>query len=274
MTTIDPSDDPFLAHLEREPMTGAGVRVIVITQPEFHDGHAVAESIENLFKDSDREVESVVIPVTSEGLARAIEHGLEGATLPLVLVTSAQQAWTKPHLEPLLKAIDACDHVFGRRPRSTLRSDFVARIVRRLIFAVPLRDVHSPCRLHRLEKLAAIPLQSESSFIDTEILAKATFLGHLIDEVPVPRLDGWLRSRGAWKDWNRVLSHPRFAREACRAEEIEGDHPQQTNDDLASEDCPRQEAVDDSGHSDWRITDANDASSERMDLNEAPSTGG
>ena len=63
-------------------------------------------------------------------------------------------------------------------------------LARRLIFAVPLRDVHSPCRLHRLDKLAAIPLQSASSFLDTEILAKATFLGHLIDEVAIPPLRG------------------------------------------------------------------------------------
>ena len=69
-------------------------------------------------------------------------------------------------------------------------------LARRLIFAVPLRDVHSPCRLHRLDKLAAIPLQSASSFLDTEILAKATFLGHLIDEVTVPPLRGQTGSSG------------------------------------------------------------------------------
>ena len=46
----------------------------------------------------------------------------------------------------------------------------MAWLFRRLIFAVPLHDVHSPCRLHRLEKLQAISLQSESSFLDPEIL--------------------------------------------------------------------------------------------------------
>ncbi len=67
---------------------------------------------------------------------------------------------------------------------------WLASLPRRLVFAVPLRDVHSPCRLHRLEKLARIPFQSASSFLDMEILAKATFLGHLIDEVDVPPLCG------------------------------------------------------------------------------------
>ena len=39
-----------------------------------------------------------------------------------------------------------------------------------------------------MEKLAAIPLQSGSSFLDLEILAKATFLGHLLSEVEIPPL--------------------------------------------------------------------------------------
>ena len=59
-----------------------------------------------------------------------------------------------------------------------------------MVFAVPTLDVHSPCRLHRREKLEALSLQSSSRFLDIEILAKGTFLSHLLDEVPVPRLKG------------------------------------------------------------------------------------
>ena len=65
------------------------------------------------------------------------------------------------HLAPLLEAIDHADHVVGCRPMS--RGDpsrLVGSLFRRMIFGVPLRDVHSPCRLHRLDKLLAIPLQS------------------------------------------------------------------------------------------------------------------
>ena len=109
-----------------------------------------------------------------------------------MLVTTADEPWTKAHLEPLLEAINQCDHVIGCRPTAS-RGNWAGHpgsLVRRLIFAVPLHDVHSPCRLHRLDKLAVIPLQSASSFLDIEILAKATFLGHLIDEVAVPPLRG------------------------------------------------------------------------------------
>src|SRR5262249_7089658 len=151
-------------------------------------------------------------------------RGLEGASLPLVLVTTAQESWTAAHLEPLLKAINHCDHVVGCRPArgwewSRRR---LAMLPRRLIFGVPLLDIHSPCRIHRREKLAAIPLQSTSSFLDVEIFAKATFLGHLIDEVDVPPLRGLVRFQGWRSDWNRLLRYPCFHPSTSPTEESSG----------------------------------------------------
>ena len=96
-------------------------------------------------------------------------------------------------------------------------------LLRRLIFAVPLDDVHSPCRLHRLPKLLAIPLQSSSSFLDIEILAKATFLGHLIDEVDVPPLSCEFWHGGWWADWKNVFKHPQFKDLSGPAEKAEGE---------------------------------------------------
>ncbi len=129
-----------------------------------------------------------------------------------MLVTTAEEPWTAAHLTPLLEAIDHCDHVIGRRPAGSWArfGRWLASLPRRLVFAVPLRDIHSPCRLHRLDKLAAIPLQSSSSFLDLEILAKATFFGHLIDEVDVPPIRGPIGSRGWWSDCRRLLRDPRF----------------------------------------------------------------
>src|SRR5262249_10198314 len=144
-----------------------------------------------------RAAEPRIVAIEGESLGDALARGLAGAHLPLVLVTTAEEPWTPDHLKPLLEAIDHCDHVIGRRPvggrERCLR--WLASLPRRLVFAVPLRDIHSPCRLHRLEKLAAIPLQSSSSFLDLEILAKATFFGHLIDEVDVPALRGRVVAR-------------------------------------------------------------------------------
>ena len=174
-------------------MPDAGIRIILLTDHCRRNlPKAIVCSLADLIAASGRPVERCVVSVGDDGLGRALERGLQGATLPLVLVTTAEEPWTKDHLEPLLEAINQCDHVIGCRPAGAgeIGSACPGLLVRRLIFAVPLHDVHSPCRLHRLDKLAAIPLQSASSFLDTEILAKATFLGHLIDEVDVPPLRG------------------------------------------------------------------------------------
>ena len=69
------------------------------------------------------------------------------------------------------------------------------------------------------EKLAAIPLQSASSFLDVEILAKATFFGHLIDEVDVPPLGGRI-VRAGWSGRlrNGLSRVPPFLRRGARAQ--------------------------------------------------------
>ena len=53
-------------------------------------------------------------------------------------------------------------------------------------------------------------------------LAKATFLGHLIDEVGVPPLRSLFRTAGRWSDWNQIFRHPLFQRVSGPAEEPQG----------------------------------------------------
>ena len=191
-TTNEADDDPFAEHIKRAPLPAAGIRIVVLTDKAHEDREGVALSLADLIVASGRGVDSCVVSVGETGLGASLKRGLEGASFPLVLVTTAHEPWTKAHLEPLLEAINQCDHVIGCRPRGSRGSwvGILGSLARRVIFAVPLRDIHSPCRLHRLDKLAAIPLQSASTFVDTEVLAKATFLGHLIDEVDVPSLRG------------------------------------------------------------------------------------
>lgn len=91
-------------------------------------------------------------------------------------------------------------------------------LVARILFAIRNRDVSCPVRLLRREILARMPLQSDSSFIHTEMLAKANFLTLLISEdiplgdrkrpvPPPPRAETakeWLRDLG------RVFWRPDF----------------------------------------------------------------
>jgi hypothetical protein len=236
MTTSEVSDDPFVEHLRRDPLPNAGIRIILLTQLPTESAEAISAPLANLVSALGRPVECSVVPVGDEGVGRALELGLHGATLPLVLVTTAEEPWTKEHLEPLLEAINQCDHVIGCR-REWGRGNwtgFLGRLARRIVFAVPLHDIHSPCRLHRLDKLAAIPLQSRSSFLEIEILAKATFLGHLIDEVNVPSLRGRASSSGWLTDVNQVLGHPRFVHSSGPSEESQCER--EGDDDPGGED--------------------------------------
>jgi hypothetical protein len=223
-------DDPFSRHFRRDPLPDAGIRVVLLTDLPTDRAEAVIAPLVDDLRSMNREVETRIVPIEGRGLGAALTVGLTGAHLPLVLVTTAEEPWTEAHLKPLLNAIDKCDHVIGRRPVGGWDgfARWLATWPRRLVFAVPLRDIHSPCRLHRLEKLAAIPLQSPSSLVDLEILAKATFFGHLLDEVDVPPLEGRVLSHGWWPDLRRLLREPRFAQPSGPAEEAEregeGDH--------------------------------------------------
>src|SRR5262249_25866933 len=162
----------------------AGIRIILLTRSTPDLALPIVMPLVERISALGRPVEHSVVTVDSLGLAPALRRGLEGASLPLVYVTTATEAASESHLAPLLRAIDKSDHVIGCRPKGdrSVVATFIARLFRRIVFALPLDDVHSPCQLHRLEKLLSIPLQSASSFLDTEIYAKATFLGHLIDE--------------------------------------------------------------------------------------------
>ena len=249
MTKTEEIDDPFSAHLKRDPLPGAGIRIILLADLPAEHAHSVITPLSERIAELERPVEERIISVGDCGLAEGLRRGLEDASLPLVLVTTATAPWTADHLEPLLKAIDENDHVLGCRPRAARSgaTSWLERLCTRLVFAMPLDDVHSPCRLHRREKLLEIPLQSRSSFLDTEILAKATFLGHLINEVKVPALpsEGW--DAGWWADWNQVFKHPEFKVPSCPAEIAKGD--EEGDDRPGCEDQERVPDLEDPGSS-------------------------
>lgn len=223
-TSVDEPFDPFEAHFQRDPLPGAAVRVVVLVTDGEERAAEAARSIVGGLRGFGRSSDVVIIDPADGGRGRAVEDGIADTQAPLVLVTDSPRPWTADHLKPLLQAIDRSDHVIGCR-----RSGLLARIGRwiagaawRWVFAVPVADIHSPCRLHRLDKLSALPMQSCSSFLDVEVLAKATFLGHLIDEVMVPDLET-PRPRVAWSDVRAVFRRPTFVRRSGPAEDAQGD---------------------------------------------------
>lgn len=224
MSTPDDVFDPFEAHYHREPLPDAGVRVVAMAGADPARAEVIGQDLVDMLVRLGRPAEVVVERLHDGGRNRALERALADAAFPLVLVTSATEPWTEAHLKPLLAAIDECDHVVGRRSGAALSrlGRWLAAWPWRILFAVPVVDVHSPCRLHRREKLAAIPIQSASDFSDVEILAKATFFGHLIDEVKIPPLES-ARPTGRWGDFLEVFRRPVLVRKSAPAEDAKGE---------------------------------------------------
>ncbi len=215
MTTSEDLTDlhPFDLHSRRDPLPKAGARIVAIG---FDRDRAatIAEGIADFLRKRGREAEPRPVSIGSCDLGAALAEGIEGAELPLVIVSTATEPWPEATLDALLGAIDKCDHVWGCR-----RLGILGRIVRFIagaplgvVFAIPVGDVHAPCRVHRREALGAIPLQSSSSFLDVEILAKATFLGQLIDEATIEPIAAIPPLSGSRRDAIEVFQKPIFKR--------------------------------------------------------------
>src|SRR4051812_28313247 len=106
MSVGEPEDlnDPFIAHFHREPVSGGGIRVILLTEQPAEAATACVAPLIASLEASGRTVELRVVPIerSAPRLNEAIEGALEDATLPLVLLTTAVEAWTPAHVEPLL----------------------------------------------------------------------------------------------------------------------------------------------------------------------------
>src|SRR4051794_27497983 len=181
----DPEDDwihPLDAAAKRDPIPCGGVRVVVMAAGGDPDPDAIGQGLLDLLKARKRPADAFVVRPDRVGWARALEQGLSDGTHPIVLVTSATRPWTAAHLDPLLKAIDARDHVVGRRPAGRA-GRWLRTLPWRILFALPVDDPFSPCRMHRRSALERVVPQSSSRFLEVEILAKATFLTQVIEEV-------------------------------------------------------------------------------------------
>lgn len=207
-------DDPLEALTKRDPLPRAcGVRAIVVAEALGPEPLRIALGLGRMLAKRGRPWDARVVSPTSDGFAEALALALEDAKYPLILVTTATAPWTDAHLDPLLATIDQADHALGVRETSwkgRWKRWFKTRIWR-WVFAVPITDVRTPCRLHRLKAFAALPLQSDSGFLDVEVLAKATFLTQVVAVEGVPPLPAWTPPV-RWSDIREVFNDPQFKR--------------------------------------------------------------
>jgi hypothetical protein len=134
----------------------------------------------------------------------------------LLLVSHATENWTGQHLDALLESIEQSDHAIGRRPIGLVGGlgRWAVSIPRRVWLAVAVVDFDSPCRLHRTSAIRPMALQSQGPSLSLEILAKATYLSQIVDEVPVPWIGRGAAPMSLGPDTRLWIREPRFRRGA------------------------------------------------------------
>ncbi len=151
----------------------------------------------------------VVRHAENRGLGGALKSGFAAARLQWILYTDCDIPWDLEEMGRLFRAVEitGADFVSGYRHDRTgegsLRTlySFLYNGFVHAAFSFPIRDVNFSCKLFRRALLDGMPLRSEGSFIDAELLVRCRNRGALIQQIG---LDYFPRTRGV-----STLSSPR-----------------------------------------------------------------
>ncbi len=182
------------------------------------------------------------------GPGAALRTGIAASSHPLLAYAPCDRQYRPEDLQLLLGAIDRVDAVAGCRtgrpaplwrrwlggayrvfvrvlfglsltppPGYLGRSGWWRRRAARWVLGVRVHDPECAFRLFRRSVFRRIPIQADSAFAHIEILAKANFLGLLMDEVAVPHQppapsdpNGPGEWRRFWRDFYRVVTGADF----------------------------------------------------------------
>ena len=145
----------------------------------------------------------------NRGLGGALKSGFAGATKEWVLYSDCDLPWDLEETGRVFRAAEltGADVVSGYRHDRTgeglLRTiySFLYNGLVHVAFGFPIRDVNFSCKLVRRRLLEGLPLASEGSFVDAELLVRLRNRGAVIQQVG---LDYFPRTRGV-----STLSSPR-----------------------------------------------------------------
>jgi glycosyltransferase involved in cell wall biosynthesis len=191
------------------------------------------------------------------GFGASLRTALTEAKQPLLLYCGVDYPYTPTDIKPMLERIDLRDEILGKQPdlisgfRAGRPRPFGVKWIGRVwklfwrifaglpmsesapwygwsewwyrarvgwVFGVPLADVNSAFKLYRTAFLKRFPIQSDGDFVHTELVAKATFLTSIMDEIPLtprPELLPVLGSTSA--DERVVFRNPIFAFDSAPA---------------------------------------------------------
>jgi glycosyltransferase involved in cell wall biosynthesis len=184
------------------------------------------------------------------GFGACLKTALAEVQHPLFFYTSPDYPYTPSDIKPFLDRIEIKDEVLGKRAdlisgcrtgrkapvaikwlgrgwRLFLRIAFglqlqplpvwlgmrenFYRFLVGFVFGVPMIDVNSAFKLYRTAFLRRVPIQSDGDFVHTELVAKATFLTSIMDEVPLsPTAAAEPGVPSVWREMWTVFTDPDF----------------------------------------------------------------
>lgn len=184
-----------------------------------------------------------------KGYGAALKSALEAASHPLVFYTSSDHGWNPNDLPRMLKALAGKDEFTGKAveivnghrrgtalPATRRRLGQLGRLLVRIafgyrpeppkgwlgsaesrywwkcrwLFGLRVGDINSKFKLFRRSVFDRMVLQSDGEFIHAEILAKANFLGCLMDEVALGDRPDPLPAPDVGKEMWTVFREPKF----------------------------------------------------------------
>ncbi|MCS6865765.1 MAG: glycosyltransferase family 2 protein [Gemmataceae bacterium] len=191
---------------------------------------------------------------TRQGFGACLRTALPEVKYPLLLYAGVDYPYTPTDIRPMLERIELRDEIFGRPPdlisgmRAGRQRPWIVkwlgrvwnlfwrlfaglplsepmpwygwrswwnRLWTRWIYGVPLADVNSAFKLWRTAFLRRFPIQSDGDFVHTELVAKATFLTSIMDEMPLSwKADPLPPLFLVPQDRRRVFSQPQFTHES------------------------------------------------------------
>jgi glycosyltransferase involved in cell wall biosynthesis len=197
--------------------TGRAFEIIVVD-----DGSTDAATIENIVARDPHF--RLLRHATRLGYGACLRTAIDEAKHPLFLYTAVDYPYTPKDITKLLDRVNLKDEILGKRPdlisgcRTGIPTPALPRWVGRAwrlftrvfagmpmsdplpwhgwpafwyrlrvswVYGVPLADVNSCFKLFRTDFLRRFPIQSDGDFVHTELVAKATFLTSIMDEVPL-----------------------------------------------------------------------------------------
>lgn len=152
----------------------------------------------------------------NRGLGGALRTGFGAARRTWILYSDCDLPWDLAETGRLFRAAEltGADFVSAYRHDRTgegaVRSlySFLYNGLVHAVFGIVLRDVNFSCKLFRRALLDGLPLRSEGSFIDVELLARCSARGAEIQQIG---LDYFPRTRGV-----STLSSPRVVLQILR----------------------------------------------------------